>query len=85
MITEEQRIQLKSVLKRNWADDVLALLKKRRVKNIHGEDHSKGNLRQVLYCGLENDKIEDAILDVYEDTLKKSKSMEARKQKLLSA
>ena len=85
MITETQQEELKKVLKRNWADDVLRVLKRRRIKNKHGKWHTKGLLRQVLYGNVENEDVEKAILDVYEKTLTETKAIEARKAKLLSA
>lgn len=85
MITEDQQIELKKVLKRNWADDVLRVLKRRRIKNKNGKWHTKGLLRQVMYGNTENEQVEKAILDVYETTKQEIVAIEKRKQQLLSA
>lgn len=85
MISKSQSEELLKNLPPNWADDVLALLKKRRVKTRFNKPYSKSMLRQVIYGYKENKAIEKAILDVFEKIKIDTKNLTKRKEVLLSA
>lgn len=85
MISKSQSEELLKTLQPNWADDVLALLKKRRVKTRFNKPYSKSMLRQVIYGHKQNKAIEKAILDVFEKTKIDTNNLTKRKEVLLSA
>jgi hypothetical protein len=85
MISQKQRQELKEHLNRTWRQEVLDLLKSRKIKSKNNRHYSASMVSQVFYGQKENLLIEAAILDVYETTKNQKQEFIKRKKELLEA
>lgn len=67
MITPEQRIQLKKLLKGDYITDVKEKLAKKKILSKNGTPYSDKMISHVFNGRYHNHAIENAILDVYID------------------
>ncbi|WP_298427983.1 hypothetical protein [uncultured Kordia sp.] len=83
MIHEEQYKKLKKVLGYHYTDRVLKILKENKVTNRKGKPYGTSMIRNVFNGLNENKKIENAILELFAQTIEKSERQEALKNELL--
>jgi len=84
MIHKEQRKKLKEVLGHNYTEQVLKILKERKVTNRKGTAYGKSMIRNVFNGFNENKTIENAILELYTRSIEKNEKTESLKNQLLS-
>ncbi len=83
MIHEEQYKKLKKVLGYHYTDRVLKILKENKVTNRKGKPYGTSMIRNVFNGLNENKKIENAILELFAQTIEKNERQEALKNELL--
>ncbi|WP_298424333.1 hypothetical protein [uncultured Kordia sp.] len=71
MIHEEQYKKLKKVLGYHYTDRVLKILKENKVTNRKGKPYGTSMIRNVFNGLNENKKIENAILELFAQTIEK--------------
>ncbi|WP_046759234.1 hypothetical protein [Kordia jejudonensis] len=84
MIHQEQRQKIKKVLGYHYTDKVLKILKEQDVTNRSGKPYGTSMIRNVFNGLNENVKIENAILELFAQTLEKNEKREALKNELLN-
>ncbi len=83
MITLQQRIVLKKILRGNYALEVQDVLEKKGVLNKNNNPHSTKMISHVLNGRYGNRDIENAIFEVYEKRKSLLLQEEERKNKIL--
>ena len=83
MIHKEQREKLKKVLGYHYTEDVLKILKEKKILNSKGKPHGTSMIRNVFNGLNESKDIENAILELFVQNLKKDERREALINELL--
>ncbi|WP_430409316.1 hypothetical protein [Kordia sp.] len=83
MIHKEQRKKLKEVLGYRYTENVLKILKEKKVTNNKGTLYGTSMIRNVFNGINENKRIENAILELYTRNLAKDEKRESLKNELL--
>ncbi|WP_430408583.1 hypothetical protein [Kordia sp.] len=83
MITKKQGKKLKEVLGYHYTAGVLKILKQKKITSNRGKPYGTSMIRNVFNGLNENVKIENAILELFTQTIEKSEKREALKNELL--
>jgi hypothetical protein len=83
MISTEQRIILKKLLKGNYIEDVKNKLKEKGIKTQKGNEYSDKMISHIFNGRYQNLEVELGILEVYQDRLKEMKDWEDKKNVVL--
>ncbi|WP_046759282.1 hypothetical protein [Kordia jejudonensis] len=84
MIDGEQRKKLKAVLGYHYTSSVLKILKEYKVTNRRGKPYGTSMIRNVFNGLNKNEKIENAILELFYQTIEKNERREALMNELLN-
>lgn len=82
MITAKERKLLIQTLGKQYSDKVFLHLQKRKIKNANGEDFSTTSIRIFVNGFRENEKVEMAIMQLVNKTVKAKKAMALKRKKL---
>ena len=83
MISTEQRIVLKKVLKGYYIEDVLLKLKEKGIKTQTGTEYSDKMISHIFNGRYENQDIEMCILEVYQERKQQQDKWEDKKNDML--
>ena len=83
MITEIERKELRQLFQGYYADDVLEILKEKKVTNRNGKPHNIQYIRMVFQGVRKNQDIEAAIWQLASERKKDIERKELQKQQIL--
>ena len=83
MITEIERKELRQLFQGYYADDVLAILKEKKITNRNGNLHSLPYIRMVFQGVRNNADIEAAIWELASERTQEIEAQKLRKQQIL--
>ena len=82
MITEKERTLLINTLGKQYSAQVAKHLQKLKIKNAIGKDYTKQSIRIFVNGRRENEKVEIAIMQLVNKTIKVKKLMQLKRKKL---
>jgi hypothetical protein len=82
MITEKERTLLIKTLGKQYSAIVEQHLQKLKIKNTIGKDYTKQSIRIFVNGMRENEKVEIAIMQLVNKTIKAQKLMQLKRKKL---
>jgi hypothetical protein len=82
MITEKERTLLIATLGKQYSAKVQLHLQKLKIKNAIGKDYSTQGIRVFVNGMRENEKVEIAIMQLVNKTIKAKKVMQLKRKKL---
>ncbi len=83
MITEIERKELRQLFQGYYADDVLAILKEKKITNRNGNSHSIPYIRMVFQGVRNNADIEAAIWQLAGERTQEIEEQKLRKERIL--
>jgi len=83
MITEIERKELRQLFQGYYADDVLAILKEKKITNRNGNSHSIPYIRMVFQGVRNNADIEAAIWQLASERTQEIEEQKLRKERIL--
>ena len=83
MITEIERKELRELFQGYYADDVLEILKEKKITNRNGKSHSIPYIRMVFQGVRNNTDIEDAIWQLASERKQEIEAKKLQKQQIL--
>lgn len=82
MITEKERTLLINTLGKQYSAKVAQHLQKLKIKNAIGKDYTTQSIRIFVNGMRENEKVEIAIMQLVNKTIKAKKVMQMKRKKL---
>ncbi len=82
MITDKERTLLIETLGKQYSAKVALHLQKLKIKNAIGKDYTTDSIRIFVNGMRENEKVEIAIMQLVNKTIKAKKVMEKKRKKL---
>ena len=83
MITEIERKELRQLFQGYYADDVLAILKEKKITNRNGKSHNLQYIRMVFQGVRNNPDIEAAIWQLASERKQEIEQQKLHKQQIL--